>query len=273
MLEKTKVLSIILVILLAVSVIGGVIIYNSYQKERQKVASLQDNLEDLRMRYKLTENKLEDTKKQLAQLENKLEEANNQIEMLNNELSKEKQYKEELSNSLQELKENLKAKEEKETGLQQEIERAQKEIKRLQAKLKNTEEEKTELENKIKNLESMQQEKVELGEIVVEQKTPVAGEIKPATKKEEKTKKLFPNRASLEGNVLVVNKDYNFVVINLGKQDGVALNDVFSIYRNEKYLGDVKVEKLHDSMCAAGFVSAGLKEKISEGDRAILKTK
>ena len=77
--------------------------------------------------------------------------------------------------------------------------------------------------------------------------------------------------SKLEGSVVVVNKEYNFAVINLGSNDGVKSDAVFSIYRNDKYLGDVKVEKVHDAMSAAGFMTEGLKDKVAEGDKAILK--
>ena len=78
---------------------------------------------------------------------------------------------------------------------------------------------------------------------------------------------------SLDGKVLVVNKDYNFLVVNLGAKEGVNVGDVFSVYHNNKYAGDVKVEKVHDAMSAAGFTSADMANKVSEGDRVIPKTK
>ena len=70
-----------------------------------------------------------------------------------------------------------------------------------------------------------------------------------------------------------MNKEYNFAVINLGSKDGVNVNDIFSIYHDNKYIGDVKVGKTHDSMSAADFVSASTKDLVSEGDRAVGKTK
>jgi len=60
-------------------------------------------------------------------------------------------------------------------------------------------------------------------------------------------------------------------VINLGSKDGVALDDVFYVYHSNKYIGDIKLEKIHDSMAAAGFVSANIKNKIAEGDRVVKK--
>jgi hypothetical protein len=73
--------------------------------------------------------------------------------------------------------------------------------------------------------------------------------------------------------VLVVNKDYNFAVINLGSKDGVALGNEFAVYRNNKFIGDMKVEKVHDAMSAAGFSSGDMKDKVSEGDKVVQKAK
>jgi hypothetical protein len=75
----------------------------------------------------------------------------------------------------------------------------------------------------------------------------------------------------LSGNILVINRDYNFAVINLGSKNSIGVGDVFSVYHNDKYIGDVKVEKVHESMSAVGFLSSELKDKISEGDKIELK--
>jgi hypothetical protein len=78
---------------------------------------------------------------------------------------------------------------------------------------------------------------------------------------------------SPEGKVLVVNNDYNFIVINLGNKEGVEIGQLFSVYRGNKYIGDVKVEKVHDSMSAAGFVTPDIKDKVNEGDKVVRKNK
>lgn len=74
-----------------------------------------------------------------------------------------------------------------------------------------------------------------------------------------------------EGSIAVVNKDYNFAVINLGNNAGVKLGAIYSVFHNNSYIGDVKVEKVHESMSAAGFVNEGLKDKITEGDKVVEK--
>jgi hypothetical protein len=50
------------------------------------------------------------------------------------------------------------------------------------------------------------------------------------------------------------------------------MGQVFSIYSGESYIGDVKVEKLHDSMAAAGFMSEDLNNKVKEGDKVVKKS-
>lgn len=246
--------------------------FHFYQKEKEKVASLQEALTDAQTRYKLTEKKLEEAKRQAVQLETQLQEAKNQIEILNNQLNNEKKSKEETIQQLQQLKTLIEQKESLEVELKEKLNSAQKDIRRLEAKVKNLESEREELEKKLKSIEE-EAKKIELGQIVVEQKGPVQ---EKKTKKvvsvsKEETTKLAPAEKTLEGKILVVNKDYNFVVINLGSQQGVSLGDVFSVYHKEKYIGDIKVEKVHDSMSAAGLLSPEMKDKVFEGDRVSLK--
>jgi len=96
----------------------------------------------------------------------------------------------------------------------------------------------------------------------------------PVVEEAEKKEKEVKNISSDEkkGTILVVNKDYNYVVVNLGSSEGIRLGDLFSIYHKNKYIGDVKVAKVHDSLSAADFVVPEIKNKINEGDEAVKKT-
>jgi outer membrane murein-binding lipoprotein Lpp len=268
---KAFIITLIFLVIVGFLLAGGSFYF--YQKEKEKSATLQETLDDLRTKFKLTETKLEETKKQLAFTEAKLEESKNQLEMLNNELDKERKAKEEILSNLNELKSIIEEKEAKQKALEEDLDRVQKEANRLRAKLKNVEQEKEDLEKKLKEMELAQKKNVELGEIVVE-KQPIVetAKEKVITKKESQKEGVSEAKSPLEGKVLVVNKDYNFVVINLGIQQGIRLNDVFSVYHKEKYIGDIKVEKLHDSMAAAGFISEHIKDEIAEGDKVVLKT-
>ncbi|MFH0731352.1 MAG: hypothetical protein V2A72_00320 [Candidatus Omnitrophota bacterium] len=61
----------------------------------------------------------------------------------------------------------------------------------------------------------------------------------------------LPNQGSLEGEVLVVNREFNFIVISLGKQDGVQEGNSFYVYDADKLLGVVRVETVRDNISAA----------------------
>lgn len=249
-LPKAKGLFIILLLVLLSCAVSG---FYLFQKERAKNVALQAELEEIKTKQKITETKLQESQKTAFALEDKLKAAKSQIDVLTGDLEQEKALKLEALTQIGQLKTVL----EQQTGLRSDLEerfsQAQEEVKKAQAQLKELQVKKEELEEKIKGLEVKNKEAsgVELGRIVVNP---------------EKT-------SNLEGTVLVINKEYNFIVINLGSKDGVTAEDVFSVYHSDKYLGDIKVEKVHDSMAAAGFSSKELKNKVAEGDKVVRKSK
>ena len=173
--------------------------------------------------------------------------------------------------------------------LESKLTAAQEDIKKTQTQLRYLEAQTSQFESKIKELET-QVHGVELGKIVVspeskETKKKGAKEAAKALKNAPKEKLLESNpvveaakaapalTGALEGKVLVINNEYNFAVLNFGSRDGINLGDLFSVYHNGNYIGDLRVEKLHDSMSAANFVTPDLKDKIAEGDKVVQKGK
>ena len=73
----------------------------------------------------------------------------------------------------------------------------------------------------------------------------------------------------LEGKVLVVNREYDFIVINLGQKDGVNLGDVFEVMRKDKSLGQAKVEEVRDTMSVATPGTKDMIKQIKEDDRVV----
>lgn len=281
---KTTVVILIVLILISLALAGGG--FYLFQQERTKNIQLQDQLTELNTRQKAIEKKFEESKKLISDLQLKLQDSKTKVDTLSRDLENEKTAREEAKAQLEQLKADL----EEQKGLRQDIEKkltqAQEDVTKTQVKLKELESEKTELESKIKDLETKSGD-VELGKIVVSPE-PVAAKVeekKAEVKVKEKAKARVVQPTSekkretvekalgLEGKVLVVNKDYNFAVINLGSKDGIGIGDVFSIYHNKKYAGDIKVEKVHDSMSAAGFVTEDIKDKVSEGDQVVQKVK
>lgn len=74
----------------------------------------------------------------------------------------------------------------------------------------------------------------------------------------------------LNGKILEVNRKYNFVIINLGKEDGIKKGMVFMIYREKKLLGKVEVEEVFKEMSSCIVLPWFLEEEIKIDD-GILK--
>ncbi len=72
--------------------------------------------------------------------------------------------------------------------------------------------------------------------------------------------------AASDGQVVVINREYDFVVVNLGKNHGVAVGQEFQIARGKEVLGRVKVEKVYDELSAAAILPDSKKSSIREGD-------
>ena len=70
----------------------------------------------------------------------------------------------------------------------------------------------------------------------------------------------------VDGQVVVVNREYDFVVMNLGKNHGLAIGQELRIVRGDQVLGTVKVEKVYDELSAAAILPDSQKENIREGD-------
>lgn len=239
------------------------------QKEKARSSDLQQQLDDLTIKQRIAETKLEEYKKTISQLELKLKTAQTQIDTLTTALDNETVEKQKALEEVEQLKADLEKQKGFRSDLETKLNETQKDVEKMQAQLKDSEDKKAQLEVKIKELETQAQQAraqgVELGTIVVGPEDSASSEAVTAPPAEQVK--------GLEGKVLVVNKEYNFVVINLGNKDGVNVNDIFSIYHDNKYIGDVKVGKTHDSMSAADFISTSTKDLVSEGDRAAEKTK
>lgn len=272
---KAPVSVIILIVLLVVSLCLAGVIFNSLQRERTKSLALQEELNNTKEIQKMLESKLEEAKRVVQGLESKLKDNIVQIDSLNKELRQERAQKEEALSGLQQLKGDLEQQKTLRSDLEKKFTQTQTDVKKMQSQLNALESKKTELETKIKELEG-KSGGVELGTIVVNPEvlgtSPKKAPASPAAKKQTE-KSAASVSAELEGKILVVNKDYNFAVINLGSKDGIGIGNEFSVYHDNKYIGDVKVEKLHDSMAAADFISPNMKDKIIEGDRVVRKSK
>lgn len=287
MYRKGTIILPILIVLIVISSAFAAVSFYLYQKEHAQNIQLQDQITELNNRQRITEDKLGESKKQASELELKLQEADVKADSLAKEILQRKSELEETSNKLDQFKADLEQQKSLRQDLENRLQAAQEEGKQAKEQIKIIQKQKAELEDKIKNMESGSAG-VELGKVVVAGEPVVIDntakgkakaandQIKAAALKAEKTDKkaqvLAVAPGILEGKVMIVNKEFNFAVINLGSKDKVELGQEFRVTRDGKYIGDLKVEKVHESMSAAGFIPE-LKDLIKENDKVTQKAK
>jgi len=71
---------------------------------------------------------------------------------------------------------------------------------------------------------------------------------------------------SLKGRIVAVNSEHNFVVIDMGRQNGIETGEEFEIYRGQAYIGLVEVIQMRDriSACDIKDVKGGRSLKIDD---------
>jgi cell shape-determining protein MreC len=79
---------------------------------------------------------------------------------------------------------------------------------------------------------------------------------------EETSKRKTPSA----GQVLAINEENNFVIIDMGEQDGIKVGQTLTIYRNNQKIAAVEVIQTRKEISAADIknISAGSKIKIGD---------
>jgi len=75
--------------------------------------------------------------------------------------------------------------------------------------------------------------------------------------------------AGLKGKVIVYNKSWNFVVIDLGRKDGALESGELTVFRNMKYVGRVKISAVNTKLCIANVLPEWSKLDLQPGDTVI----
>lgn len=251
---------IVLVLLLVVSLGIGAYGFISFQKEKQQRIALEDRINDLEVLKKKAEEKLEQAKQQIDSLSKDIAALKVESDDLKQVLDSERKAKEDILNQNMALKKESEQQKANLVDLQAKLSSKEKEAADIQKRLNELQAAKEELEKKATAV-VVPPEGVNLEKIVVE----------PAGKGAKPGASVSTPKGPLQGKVLVVNKEYKFAVINLGKNEGVKIGDVFTVSRSGKKLGQIKVAKVHDTMSAADFLDAKLMDLIKEDDSVIKK--
>ena len=238
-------LVVITILLLSLTVIS-IFFYNT-EKELRK--SLEVKLAQAKAQETKLEAELKETKTQIFVLGGKVKEDDEKISGLMDELELQEAVKKQMKEDNSALKDSLSKKTQDKEALNTELVAVQEKIATIEAKLKSAEDLRAETEGKLKEIEQgvSQQSGVQLEKIVV----------KPGE--------------TPQGKIVSINNDNNFVIFNLGEEHGVKQDMLMSVYRGEKYLGDLKVARAQEGMSVADFIPPLTNKQVKKDDKVVPK--
>lgn len=240
---KTTTVFLLALAILSLCLTAGTLIL--FKQEKDKRLSLEQQLDQTTTLKLQLEKQLAETKRQLSLMNDRLKESDTKYANLTNEVEVEKSFRQQLENENNQLKDNLSKENKAKEDVKIKFSHAIGELKALRGKLGSLQLERLALEEKIKNVTQGQQ--ISLDKIVV---SPAEGK---------------------DGSIVVINKEHDFAVINLGEANGIFPAQILSVYRGKKYLGDIRIERVQDNMSVADFIAPLNKDKVREGDKVISK--
>ena len=232
-------------------------------KEQELRLALAEN-DDLKARLDETqqaraklEEELERTRKEFAQTQEKLVKAVEAQETLNRSL-------EDRNSEVSRLTKDLDQAQAQQKEVAARLSSLQTERDAVKQQLAELEQAKGELETKV--MELSQGPTVELDKVLVTGGGDQAARGASALDLGAASAAVVPTNAASSGQVMVVNREYDFIVMNLGKNHGLSIGQELQVVRGNEVLGKVKVEKVYDELSAAAILPESKKESIREGD-------
>lgn len=256
--NKLKLSVLFVILLLLVSLGSATFYYNSYEKQKKISKSLEAELNSVKDQRDDILKQLDALNKEKTILQTKVKENDRIFADLSDKLEKEKEAKDLLVNEQKSLADKIEEIEQEKKKLGDTLNDKLQELKELQIRLDAEISEKNELEKKMADLSTARNSAENLDKIVV---TPPDTEA--SIKEEAKEQK-----QAISSKVLLINREYGFLVLDIGKPSKVALGDVFEVFHENASMGKVKIEKIHDTMSAANFLEGFNINQVSEGDTA-----
>ena len=248
----SKIFKIILLLLIIINIISGVaavLAFIAKEREYTKRIILEDKLAATLKDKKRLEDEIELAKKAQEQSSAKIKELEIKIKGLESTIDGEKEKSKtallNLSNKEEELaklKEELEKERKEKINISKRLEDMEFDYTRAKAEITRLKDEKTQLEKRIADLK---EKSVDLDKIVV---NPNA----PSSTPTQTPPVLTPTpKEPLRGRVLVVNKEYSFIVTDLGQKDGLQKGMIFEIMDGTESLGKAEIDKVYDTMSSA----------------------
>lgn len=235
-------LAILTVLFLCLALIASYLL----KQETDRRVTAEKNLTQVTATKVDLESQYSDAKKQLFLLQEKVKEAELKIKTLTSDLDAAKSQQDSLTAENSGLRESLTKEQTEKSDLSSKVSQAQAELKALKDKLSALEKEKANL--------------------AVAPAAPSAGEVALG--------KIVVNADPAQlpaGSILTINKEFQFVVTNLGQQDAVVPDQILTVTRDNQPVGELKIQRVQGGLSVADPVPPLKVDALKVGDRVAAK--
>ena len=276
---KTLTIFVILTIILLLS--STSIGFYLYHLEQHLHKSVQMQLDSSRADGLKLQAQLKDTQAQLALSQDKNKEADQKINNLLDEQDLNEGLRVALKKENTELKGQIAQVDIAKNKLKADLDDAGAKLSQYQELLKNSEDKSKELESHLANLveantrlaETNKGMDAKINELKasLSSKSVTSQSVPQGKDKVELDKIVVNAQNGVQGHILSVDTDAEFVIFNLGLKQGIKPDNLFSVLRGNNYLGDIKATRVQDEMSAADIVPPLTAKDIQKNDTVVLK--
>ncbi|QSR86950.1 hypothetical protein EM20IM_00825 [Candidatus Methylacidiphilum infernorum] len=212
--------------------------------------------------YFRTAEELKKTSEQLEESKVLLERTTKHLEEVKAELAQEKERAQKLDSDLKETQSQLADLQQKSANSSSLVDQHKSELDSLTAKL---EEEKKANQEASEKIENLVKEKLALEESLAK----ATNELNRLKQASPAVARAVSMRTGIRGKIVSVNRNWNFVVLNIGEKDGLVENGELEVFRNKQFLGKIKIVSTEPSTAVADIVMDSLKGNIQPGDDVV----
>ena len=257
--KRLPIVSVLLGLAFFIAVVAAANFYLDRNQERAQRIQIEGQLQKITLAKESLEKERDELLKAKQSLEQQAADASRNAKALADQLAQEKRSLETMTADLvqsrkeaSQSKSQLDASQQEKEALTTEVAKAKQSYQALSNELITLRQAKEALEKRVKEMLTARVKEAE--QIVV---TPPASAAAAAVE---------PKAGSAEGKILVVNREFNFVVVNLGSKDGIKPGARFAVFRGDKKIGTVEAERIYEGMTASNVLEEEKKAQIKEGD-------
>lgn len=255
--QAGKMLVPMLGVLAALSMVVAAIAIVLQMQEREKRQAKERELQEAVIENEELQGRLQETQQAKARLEEEFTRTRGELSKTQEQLVKAVEEQTALSKSVEERQQEINHLTSNLTEARSEAKQISAQLAEIQAERDAMKQQLAELETKLSELSGPSEPTVELEKVLVRDDQAQTRELASV---------LDAPQGSADGQILVVNREYDFIVMNLGKNHGLSIGQEFQVIRGNQVLGKVKVEKVYDELSAAAILPESQKDNIREGD-------